>query len=91
MLNTITVINIRLLNENSLPSAERIAALPRDKGMAPSKTPCGHTYLQKNGSPMPSAFVTNIGRRITKTIRMTYLRYRKGFSFSVENFLPGIL
>ena len=35
--------------------------------------------------------VTNAGSSITKTTRITYFRYRRGFSFAVENFLPGIL
>ena len=48
-------------------------------------------YLQKNGSPIPIEFVANIGRRITKTTRMIYFRYRSGFSLAVENFFPGIL
>ena len=62
-----------------------------DNGIAPSRTPCGHIYLQKNGSPIPTEFVTSIGRSITKTIRITYFRYRRGFSLAVENFFPGIL
>ena len=36
-------------------------------------------------------FVTSIGSAITKTIRMMYFRYLKGFSLTVENFFPGIL
>ena len=45
MLNPTTVIKIRHLNENSFPSAERIVALPSDRGIAPSRTPCGQIYL----------------------------------------------
>jgi len=91
MLSTTTVIRIQNLNENSLPSADRIAAFPMESGIAPSRTPCGQIYLQKNGSPIPIEFVANIGRRITKTARMIYFRYRSGFSLAVENFFPGIL
>ena len=65
--------------------------LPSARGMAPSRTPCGQIYLQKNGSPIPMEFVTSTGSRITKIIRIIYLRYLKGLSFAVENFFPGIL
>ena len=34
-------------------------------------------------------FVTSIGSAITKTIRMMYFRYLKGFSLAVENFSRG--
>ena len=81
----------RHLKEKSVPSADLIAVFPSDSGMAPSKTPCGQMYLQKNGSPIPTEFVTNIGRRITKTMRIIYFRYLSGFSRAVENFFPGIL
>ena len=91
MLNPTTVIKIRHLNENSFPSAERIVALPSDRGIAPSRTPCGQIYLQKNGSPIPIEFVISIGRSITKTRRMIYFRYLRGLSLAVENFLVGIL
>ena len=33
-------------------------------------------------------FVTSIGSAITKTIRMMYFRYLKGFSLAVEKFFP---
>ena len=72
------------------PSADRIAAFPSERGIAPSKTPCGQMYLQKNGSPIPIEFVISIGRRITKTIRMMYFRYLSGFNRAVESFFPGI-
>ena len=91
MLRTITEIKIIHLKEKSFPSAERIAAFPIESGIAPSRTPCGQIYLQKNGSPIPMEFVTSIGRSITKTIRMIYFRYLSGFSLAVENFFPGIL
>ena len=68
-----------------------MAVFPRESGIAPSRTPCGQMYLQKNGSLIPTEFVTSIGRSITKTIRMIYFRYLNGFSLAVENFLPGIL
>ena len=68
-----------------------MAAFPRESGIAPSRTPCGQIYLQKKGSPIPIEFVTNIGRSITKTIRMIYFRYLRGFSLAVEHFFPGIL
>ena len=71
--------------------ADRIAAFPMESGIAPSRTPCGQIYLQKKGSPIPIEFVASIGRRITKTTRMMYFRYRSGFSLAVENFFPGIL
>ena len=90
-LNTTTVIRITHLKEKSVPSADRIAAFPSERGIAPSKTPCGQMYLQKNGSPIPIEFVTNIGRSITKIIRMIYFRYLSGFRRAVENFFPGIL
>ena len=77
--------------KKSFPSAERIAAFPIDNGIAPSKTPWGQIYLQKNGSPIPIEFVISIGRSITKTIRMTYFRYLRGFNLAVDNFFPGIL
>ena len=88
--NTTTVIKIRHLKEKRVPSADRIAAFPSERGIAPSKTPCGQMYLQKNGSPIPIEFVISIGRRITKTIRMMYFRYLSGFNRAVENFFPGI-
>ena len=91
MLKTTTVIKIILLNRNKLPSAERIAVFPIANGMAPSNTPCGQRYLQKNGSPIPMEFVTSIGSRMTNTIKMKYFRYLNGLSFAVENFLHGIL
>ena len=62
-----------------------------ESGSAPSNTPCGQRYLQKNGSPIPSWFVTNIGSRITKTKRIPYLINRSGFNFRVDIFLNGIL
>lgn len=89
MLNTITVIKIKHFQVKSFPSADRMAALPRESGIAPSKTPCGQIYLQKKGSPIPIEFVTSSGRRITKTIRIIYFRYLSGFSLAVENFFPG--
>ncbi len=73
------------------PSAARIPELASASGIAPSSTPCGQMYLQKKGSPIPSELVTNAGSSITKTTRITYFRYRRGFSFAVESFLPGIL
>ena len=72
----ITVIKKINLKENSFPSAERMAAFPSDRGIAPSKTPSGQKYLQKNGSPIPIEFVTTTGRSITKTKRILYLRFR---------------
>ena len=35
--------------------------------------------------------LNGIGRSITKTIRMTYFRYLRGFNLAVDNFFPGIL
>ena len=74
MLKTTTVIRMILLNVNSFPRAERMPAFASESGIAPSKTPCGQMYLQKNGSPIPIEFVTSIGSMITKTISMTYFR-----------------
>ena len=59
MLKMITVIKIRHLKENSFPNAEAMAVFLSDSGIAPSKTPCGQRYLQKNGSPIPMEFVTS--------------------------------
>ena len=74
MLSMITVIKIINLKENSFPSAERMAAFPSDRGIAPSKTPWGQIYLQKNGSPIPIEFVTTTGRSITKTKRKHFIQ-----------------
>ena len=49
MLNTTTVIKIKHFQVKSFPSADRMAAFPRESGMAPSRTPCGQIYLQKKG------------------------------------------
>ena len=87
----ITIVRIENLNVKSFPSALRIPAFVIESGSAPSNTPWGQMYLQKNGSPMPSEFVTRAGSSITKTIRIIYFTYRKGFNLAVENFLPGIL
>ena len=91
MLKIITNTRIVNLNVNKCPSAARIPELTSASGIAPSSTPCGHMYLQKNGSPIPSELVTNAGSSITKTTRTAYFRYRRGFSFAVDSFLPGIL
>ena len=69
MLSTMTAIRIQNLNENSFPSADRIAAFPMESGIAPSRTPCGQIYLQKKGSPIPIEFVASMGRRITKNYK----------------------
>ena len=55
-----------------------------ESGSAPSNTPCGQRYLQKNGSPIPSWFVTNIGSRITKTKRIPYLINRLHFPAGIK-------
>lgn len=73
MLNIIKSISTELLKVKSLPSAERIPELVRESGIAPSSTPCGHIYLQKNGSPIPIELVTTIGSKITNTASITYL------------------
>ena len=88
MMKSTRIVN---LNVNRCPSAARIPELASESGIAPSSTPCGQMYLQKKGSPIPNELVTNAGSSITKTTRITYFRYRKGFSFAVESFLPGIL
>ena len=46
---------------------------------------------EANHRRIPIEFVTNNGRRITKTMRIIYFRYLSGFSRAVENFFPGIL
>ena len=76
---------------NSLPSTARMPELARDSGMAPSSTPCGQRYLQKNGSPMATSFTRNAGSRKTITSSTAYLKYRRGLSFFVESFFVGIL
>ena len=91
MLKIITNTRIVNLNVNKCPSAARIPELTSASGIAPSSTPCGHMYLQKNGSPIPSELVTNVGSSITKMTKTAYFRYRMGFSFAVDSFLPGIL
>ena len=91
MLNKTTVIKIKHLKEKSFPSADRMAAFPSERGIAPSRTPCGQIYLQKKGSPIPIEFVTSMGSSITKIIRRIYFRYLRGFNPAVENFFPGIL
>ena len=88
MITNTRIIN---LNINKRPSAARIPGLTSDSGAAPSSTPCGHMYLQKNGSPIPSELVTNVGSSITKMTKTAYFRYRMGFSFAVDSFLLGIL
>lgn len=57
-----------------LPNAALMLASARDSGMAPSSMPCGHTYLQKYGSPIPTEFWMRAGRAQTITTRMPYLR-----------------
>ena len=86
----ITNTRIVNLNINKRPSAARIPGLTSDSGTAPSSTPCGHMYLQKNGSPIPSELVTNVGSSITKMTKTAYFRYRMGFSFAVDSFLLGM-
>ena len=48
MLSTITVIRTTLFQANRFPSAERIPESASARGIAPSSTPCGQRYLQKN-------------------------------------------
>ena len=43
------------------------------------------------GAYLRFLFEWNNSRSITKTTRITYLRYLSGFSLAVENFFPGIL
>ena len=76
---------------NRLPNAARMPELAMDSGIAPSSTPWGQRYLQKNGSPMPTSFTRNAGSRNTITSKTAYFRYRRGLSFLVESFLVGIL
>ena len=58
--------------------------------------PAGYMYLQKNGSPMPSEFVTNAGSSITKTTRITYFQIPQRFhlcsgKFFARNLMQQIL
>ena len=76
---------------NSLPSAARMPALVRERGMAPSSTPCGQRYLQKNGSPIPISLTTSAGSSTTMMSSTAYFRYRSGFSRLVEHLGEGIL
>ena len=52
----------------------------RTRGIPPSKVPTGQINLQNHGSPKPVISTTNKGSRITKTLRITNLKYRKNFS-----------
>ena len=63
MITSTRTVNLKV---NKCPSAARIPELASDNGIAPSSTPCGQIYLQKNGSPIPSELVTNAGSSITK-------------------------
>ena len=62
-----------------------------DSGIAPSSTPCGQMYLQKNGSPIPTSLTTKTGSSTTANSSTAYLMYVSGLSFFVESFLLGIL
>lgn len=66
------VISIPNFHVNSLPRAALILALAIESGIAPSNTPCGQRYLQKNGFPIPSEFVTRRGSKITKINNTPY-------------------
>ena len=91
MLSPIIISRMLSFQVKSEPRAARIPELVRDRGIAPSSTPWGQRYLQKKGSPMPTSFTKNIGRIITVSKRIIYLRYVRGFSLLVESFLVGIL
>ena len=47
------------------------------RGIPPSKVPAGHINSQKYGFDNPNSLVTNIGKIITNTNNITYLRYFK--------------
>ena len=88
-LNKINVIKMPNFQAKSLPSAARIPVFTTESGIAPSKTPCGHRYLQKKGSPMPRSLTANAGRIITVRSNTAYLRKVKGRRFLVDSFFPG--
>ena len=52
----------------------RMPELARDSGIAPSSTPWGQRYLQKNGSPMPTSLTMSAGSSTTASSRMTYFK-----------------
>lgn len=50
MLKNMIAIKTASFHVNSEPKAERIPSLTAARGIAPSSTPCGQIYLQKNGN-----------------------------------------
>lgn len=80
---------MQLFHVNSAPRLARMPPSAIDSGMPPSRIPAGQIYLQKNGSPKPTSFTIVMGRTITKTTRMTYLRQVRKCSFLVLHFLWG--
>jgi len=76
---------------NSNPRAALIELSARARGMAPSRMPAGHIYLQKNGFESPTSSITIIGNSTTKTANTKYFTYVSHPTFFVEIFLEGIL
>mgnify|MGYP007002739326 CR=1 FL=1 len=91
MLKNMIAIKTASFHVNSEPKAERIPSLTAARGIAPSSTPCGQIYLQKNGSPIPTSFTISAGSNTTANNSTAYFKYVNGFSFSVDSFLHGIL
>ena len=76
---------------NSHPVISRRLSFFSIRGIPPSSVPAGQIYWQKYGGAIPKGLARNMGNNMTGTASITYFRYRRGFSFAVENFLPGIL
>lgn len=78
---------------NKKPIAERKVLFIKTSGIPPSKVPTGQIYLQNQGFPKPVISITNIGRIITKTVRIIKRMHRRIFSpfNSLTFFTKGIL
>lgn len=84
-------INKNTFQENIKPMACLKDGFINTKGMPASKVPAGQMYLQKNGSPIPTTFTTNIGRMITNIMSIKYFANFAGFLLDILNFFDGIL
>ena len=89
--SNITMLKIVAFDINNVPKIERILEFDIAKGIPPPNIPCGQTYLQKYGLPIPAAFVKITGKTQIVTTNMTYFIYVKNLSFFVENFFNEIL
>lgn len=87
----ITAARMHAFHVKRLPKAARMLLFAAARGIAPSRTPWGHMYLQKYGSPSPVWFMTAAGSIMTAISRTAYFKCLRGFIFFVENFLDGIL